>query len=109
MTKINIRKWAEQYGYKVEIDRHGVYTNYCLTNDRGCIRIEKSNFKGHKPWIVWADYKIRIPVRYNLMFNVSMNANTIVQQVSECQNDFADLTEDDIIRIIVNNAERMNL
>lgn len=106
MTKINVRKWAEQYGYKVLIERHGVYTSYCLTNDRGRIRIEKDNVKGHKPWIVWADYKMRIPARYNLMFNAYMNANTIVQQVSEYQNDFADLTENDIIRIIVKNAER---
>jgi hypothetical protein len=98
--KLNVKGWAEQCGYSVEVDRHGVYTNYNLRNTNGLMRIERDTVKGHTPWIVCANYKLWIPERFGYYFSSYTKDFTVVLKDRV---EYADLTEYDIMQIISNN------
>ena len=100
--ELNINKLATTNGYNVKVDRHGVYTNYILTNRNGIIRIERSAVKGHPPIIIRANYKIEIPSNFSLFYSDYSKAFTIGEEMNE-NLDYAKLSENDIEQIIINN------
>lgn len=102
MKALNVRFWAEKNGFDVEIDRHGVYTNYILRNANGIIRIEKSTVKGHQPWIIRSNYRIWIPDTYSLFFSTYTSEYTVAINIdSEWR--YANIGETDIVAIISHN------
>lgn len=100
--ELNISKLAKAKGYDVKVDRHGVYTNYILTNEKGIIRVETDAVKGHTPIIIRADHKIEIPEKFSFFYSDYSKDFTVCEEING-NLDYAKLSENDIEQIIVNN------
>ena len=100
--ELNISKLAKANGYGVEVDRHGVYTNYILTNEKGIIRIETDAVKGHVLVIILSNHKIEIPEKFSFFYSDYDKNYTVCEEINGSL-DFAKLSENDIEQIIVNN------
>jgi len=100
--KHNISELAKANGYGLAVDRHGVYTNYILTNEKGVIRIETDAVKGHVPIVICADHEIEIPENFILFYSDYDKYYTVTQDNNGIL-DYAKLSDKDIETIIVNN------
>lgn len=101
--KLNISKLAKANGYDVKVDRHGVYTNYILTNEKGIIRVETDAVKGHHaPVIIRSNHKIEIPEKFSFFYSDYDKDYTVCEEING-NLDYAKLSENDIEQIIVNN------
>ena len=100
--KHNISELAKANGYGLAVDRHGVYTNYILTNEKGIIRIETDAVKGHAPVIIRSNHKIEIPEKFSFFYSDYYKDYTVCEEINGSL-DYAKLSKSDIEQIIVNN------
>ena len=101
MKNQSIATVARSYGYEVEIDRHGRYTNYLCTSPKGLVTVELDTVPSHHhKWAVLSDYRLTLPTPYT-HFEHRNGYFTVVD--SHNTSEFPQLPFETVCEILKNN------